>query len=97
MSSVFFEYMEGAAEDEITARWNRDAFGNYSFLPRTLRDVSTVSLATTVQGVPLKIPIIAAPTGITRMFHHEGELAVAKASHKAGAAYTLSTVAATSI
>lgn len=97
MPSVFFDYVEGAAEDEISARWNREAFSNYSFLPRTLQDVSTVNLSTTVQGIPLDIPLIAAPTGMTRMFHHEGELAVAYASHRAGAAYTLSTVATTSM
>jgi len=97
MPSVLFDYIEGGAEDEITAAWNRDAFSNYSFLPRTLRDVSKVNLSTTVQGIKIDLPIIAAPTGMTRMFHHEGELAVAKASHKAGTAYTLSSVATTSI
>ncbi len=97
MPSVLFDYIEGSAEDEITARWNREAFSNYSFLPRTLRDVSTVNLSTTVQGINIDIPVMSAPTGMTRMFHHEGELAVAKASHRAGTAYTLSSVATTSI
>jgi L-lactate dehydrogenase (cytochrome) len=97
MPSVLFDYIEGSAEDELTAGWNCDAFRNYSFLPRTLRDVSTVNLSTTVQGIKIDIPVIAAPTGMTRMFHHEGELAVARASHKAGTAYTLSSVATTSI
>lgn len=97
MPSVLFDYIEGAAEDEKTDRWNREAFGEYSFLPRTLKDVSKVNLSTTVQGVHIEMPVIAAPTGMTRMFHHEGELAVARASQKAGTAYTLSSVATTSI
>jgi L-lactate dehydrogenase (cytochrome) len=97
MPSVLFDYIQGGAEDELTAAWNRDAFSSYAFLPRTLRDVSKVNLSTTVQGIKIDLPIIAAPTGMTRMFHHEGELAVAKASHKAGTAYTLSSVATTSI
>jgi L-lactate dehydrogenase (cytochrome) len=89
------DYIEGSAEDELTASWNRKAFSGYSFLPRTLRDVSKVNLSTTVQGITIDMPVIAAPTGMTRMFHHEGELAVARASHKAGTAYTLSSVATT--
>jgi L-lactate dehydrogenase (cytochrome) len=97
MPSVLFDYIEGGAEDEITVSWNREAFANFSFLPRTLRDVSRVNLSTTVQGIKIDLPVIAAPTGMTRMFHHEGELAVARASHLAGTAYTLSSVATTSI
>jgi len=97
MPSVLFDYIEGSAGEEITAAWNRNAFSRYEFLPRTLRDVSTMNLSTTVQGIPIDLPIIAAPTGMTRMFHHEGKLAVAKASHKAGTTYSLSSVATTSI
>lgn len=95
--SVMFDYMQGGAEDELTLKWNREAFGKYEFVPRVLRDVSSIDLSTTVQGVDLKIPIISAPTGMSRMFHHLGERAVVKASHKAGAAYSLSTVSTTSI
>lgn len=95
--SVMFDYMQGGAEDELTLKWNREAFSKYEFVPRVLRDVSKIDLSTTVQGVDLKIPVISAPTGMSRMFHHLGERAVVKASHKAGAAYSLSTVATTSI
>lgn len=95
--SVMLDYMQGGAEDELTLKWNREAFSKYEFVPRVLRDVSQIDLSTTVQGVDLKIPVISAPTGMSRMFHHLGERAVVKASHKAGAAYSLSTVATTSI
>lgn len=92
-----FDYLEGSAEDELTAAWNRNSFSKYEFVPRVLKDVSNIDLSITVQGVDLKVPIISAPTGMTRMFHWEGEKAVVRASHKAGAAYSLSTVATTSI
>lgn len=95
--SVMFDYVQGGSEDELTLDWNRKAFSNYEFVPRVLRDVSKIDLSTTVQGVDLKIPIISAPTGMSRMFHHLGEKAVVKASHKAGAGYALSTVSTTSI
>jgi L-lactate dehydrogenase (cytochrome) len=97
LPKVMFDYMDGGAEDELTLDWNRQAFTNYEFVPRVLRDVSHIDLSTTVQGVNLKIPIISAPTGMSRMFHHTGETSVVKASHRAGAGYALSTVSTTSI
>lgn len=94
---VMFDYIDGGAEDCRTQRWNRDAFARYEFVPRVLTDVSEIDLSTTVQGVPVGLPVISAPTGMSRMFHWQGERAVVRATHRAGAAYTLSTVATTSI
>ncbi len=97
LPSVMFDYLEGSAEDEITAEWNRNSFNKYEFVPRVLKDVSTVDLSAECQDVKLSLPVISAPTGMTRMFHWEGEKAVVRATHKAGTAYALSTVATTSI
>jgi len=97
LPSVMFDYIDGGAEDEITVNWNRYAFQNYEFVPRVLRDVSHIDLTTHVQGITLKLPIIAAPTGMSCMFHYTGEKAVAKATNKAGGAYSLSAVGTTSI
>ena len=95
--SVMFDYLQGGSEDELTLGWNRNAFEKYEFVPRVLRNVKDIDLSTEVQGVKLQIPIISAPTGMSRMFHHLGEKAAIRASHKAGAGYTLSTVSTTSI
>ncbi len=95
--SVMFDYLEGSAEDELTFDWNKQSFTKYEFVPSTLKDVSKVDLSSTFQGVDIDIPVISAPTGMSRMFHWEGEKAVVRATHKAGTAYTLSTVATTSI
>jgi L-lactate dehydrogenase (cytochrome) len=95
--SVMFDYLEGSAEDELTFDWNRNSFSKYEFVPRTLKDVSNIDLSTTFQDVKIDIPVISAPTGMSRMFHWEGEKAVVRATHKAGTAYSLSTVATTSI
>lgn len=97
LPSVMFDYIDGGAEDEITVNWNRNAYQKYEFVPHVLRDVSHIDLTTQVQGITLKLPIIAAPTGMSRMFHYTGEKAVAKAVHKAGGAYALSAVGTTSI
>lgn len=97
LPSVMFDYLEGSSEDELTFNWNSEAFSKYEFVPRVLRDVSKIDLSTTFQGVKIDVPVISAPTGMSRMFHWEGEKAVVRATHKAGTAYALSTVATTSI
>jgi len=97
LPSVMFDYIEGSAEDELTAKWNIEAYQKYEFVPRILRDVSKIDLSTTVQGIDIDLPIISAPTGMSRMFHHEGERAVARATKNAGSIYTLSTVSTCSI
>ena len=73
MPSVMFDYMEGSAEDEITAQWNINAFEKYEFVPRVLRNVENVDLSTSIQNINLKIPVISAHTGMSKMFHHEGD------------------------
>ncbi|HHU10049.1 MAG TPA: alpha-hydroxy-acid oxidizing protein, partial [Intrasporangiaceae bacterium] len=72
------------------------AFERVAFHPRVLRDVSTVDLSTTVLGGPAALPLVLAPTGFTRMMHHEGEVAVARAAARAGVPYALSTMGTTS-
>ena len=62
LPSVMFDYIDGGAEDEITVNWNRNAYQKYKFIPHVLRDVSHIDLTTQVQGITLKLPIIAAPT-----------------------------------
>jgi L-lactate dehydrogenase (cytochrome) len=88
-----FDYADGAAWDEVTARRNREAFNDVTLHPRALTDVSQVDLRTTVLGSEIALPIMAAPTGLTGLQHTDGELAVARAAHAAGTLTTLSTMA----
>lgn len=97
LPSVMFDFLEGSSEDEITREWNSNAFSKYEFVPRVLRDVSKIDLSTCIQGSKMALPVFSAPTGMSRMFHHLGETAVVKASHKAGTGYSLSTVSTVSI
>ena len=92
-----FDYMDGAAEDEVTLYHNQADFGRYELVPRFLVDVKNVDLSTTVLGSAIDVPFVLAPTGMSRLFHHTGELAVAKAAQKAGTIYSLSSVATRSI
>lgn len=74
----------------------RQAFRRVEFRPRVLRDVSTVDTSTSILGRPSALPIVFGPTGFTRMMHHEGEIAVARAAGHGGIPYALSTMGTTS-
>ncbi len=91
-----FDYTDGAAESESSLQRCREAFARVEFVPRVLRDVSTVDTTTTILGAPAELPMIFAPTGFTRMMHHQGEPAVARVAQRLGVPYVLSTLGTTS-
>ncbi|MBO0826309.1 MAG: alpha-hydroxy-acid oxidizing protein [Streptosporangiales bacterium] len=92
-----FDYTDGAAEQEVSLRRMRDAFRRVEFRPGVLRDVSAADPGTTVLGQRWRLPFALAPTGFTRMMHHEGERAVVRAAQTADVTYALSTMGTTSI
>ena len=92
-----FDYTDGAAESESSLRRARQAFAGVEFHPNALRDVATVDLGVQVLGRRSELPFIFAPTGFTRMMHHEGEAAVLRVADRVGIPYALSTVGTTSI
>jgi L-lactate dehydrogenase (cytochrome) len=92
-----FDFVDGAAEEEVSLRRSREAFARVEFQPRVLRDVARVRTGTTILGRPAAFPVALAPTGFTRVVNHEGERAVARAAEQAGIPYTLSTMGTVSI
>jgi L-lactate dehydrogenase (cytochrome) len=92
-----FDYADGAAEQEIGLSRSRAAFGRIELVPRALQDVSAVDTSTELLGRPSTLPLVFAPTGFTRLFHHEGERAVARVARRVGIPMGLSTVGTTSI
>lgn len=92
-----FDYVDGAAEGEVSLSRSRQAFADVEFRPRVLRDVSRVDAGVELLGVTSPVPIVLAPTGFTRMMHTEGEWAVARAAARAGVPYTLSTMGTVSV
>ena len=92
-----FDYIDGAAEDEVTLGRNARAFARVEFRPRVLVDVSRVDPSSSLLGRPLDFPLVLAPTGFTRIADAQGELAVARAAARAGLPYTLSTLSTRSI
>jgi isopentenyl diphosphate isomerase/L-lactate dehydrogenase-like FMN-dependent dehydrogenase len=86
-------YFAGGAGDERTLRDNVAAFGRRSLRPRVLVDVSEVSAATTVLGVPVSMPLLVAPVALQKMAHPDGEAGMARAAAAAGTVMTVSTIA----
>jgi L-lactate dehydrogenase (cytochrome) len=92
-----FDYVDGAADEELTSAANLAAFRQWRLQPRGLADVSRVDTSTSLFGSVLPVPLLLGPTGYTRMMHAAGEAAVARAAARFGVPYTLSTMATTGI
>jgi L-lactate dehydrogenase (cytochrome) len=92
-----FDYVDGAADEELSVAANVAAFRQWRFLPRVLADVSYVDTSTTIFGRQVPVPFALAPTGYTRMLHPDGESGAARSAARHGLPYTLSTMATTGI
>lgn len=92
-----FNYIDGAADDETTYRRNTAAFEDVDLLPRVLRGTADVDLSVTVMGQKLALPFYLSPTALQRLFHHQGERAVAAAASKYGTMFGVSSLGTTSL
>lgn len=92
-----FDYIDGGAEDRVTLNDNVRDFAGYRLVPRILRDVTRPDVRRDILGSQASLPLLLAPTALSRMFHHLGEKAVARAAGLAGLPYTLSTLSSVSI
>jgi L-lactate dehydrogenase (cytochrome) len=92
-----FDYIDGAAEDELTLGRNSGAFSRIEFVPRVLRELKGIDTSTSLFGHELPIPLMLSPTGFTRIVTPAGELDVARAAGRARLPYTLSTLGTRSI
>ncbi len=92
-----FNYIDGGADDETNVLGNAKAFDSVRLVPEYLVDMAKIDTTTKVLGREISMPLFLAPTGMTRLFHHDGETAVSKAAAAAGTYYCLSTVGSTSI
>lgn len=86
-----YEFVSSGAADEVTLRWNREAFERIRLRPRVLEDVSNIDTSLTLFGQSLPHPILLAPVAYQRLFHDEGEVAAARGAGDANAIYIVST------
>ncbi|MFT7358863.1 MAG: L-lactate dehydrogenase (cytochrome) [Parasphingorhabdus sp.] len=92
-----FDYIDGAADDEVTRRRNTTAYERCDLVPNVLTGVETIDMSTTVMGQKLAMPLFLSPTALQRLFHWQGERAVARAAEKFGTFFGISSLATVSI
>ena len=97
LPSPIFNYIDGAADDEVTYKRNTKSFDDVDLVPNVLRGVEDVDLTTKVFGKEISMPIYCAPTAVQRLFHFEGERAVAKAASKFGTMFGVSSLSTVSV
>ena len=92
-----FDFYAGGAEDEVSLRRNRQAFGDTVLAPRILAGISQVDLSTTLLGQPASMPVAIAPMGAVGFGRRNGDVDLARAARQAGVPHVLSTMANASI
>ena len=94
---MFYEYADSGAWSESTYRANEADFQRLYLRQRVAIDMSNRTLATTMVGQPVTMPVALAPVGLTGMQHADGEILAARAAAAAGVPFTLSTMSICSI
>src|SRR5437868_7325942 len=92
LPDAVFDYLDGAADDEVTLKDSERCFREVLFKPRHAVAIPSCDLGVTVLGQRLDLPFILAPIGYSRLMHPRGELAASRAAGRNGTAYILSTM-----
>ncbi|HKJ61476.1 MAG TPA: alpha-hydroxy-acid oxidizing protein, partial [Hyphomicrobiales bacterium] len=92
-----YNYIDGAADDEVSYTRNTAAFNDCDLIPNVLRGVQDLDLSVTVMGQKLDMPVYCSPTALQRLFHHRGEYAVAAAAEKFGTMFGVSSLGTVSL
>ena len=92
-----FDYIDGAADDELTKARNTAAFADVDLVPDVLAGVAEIDTSCTIMGRTSALPLMLSPTALQRVFHWQGERAVARAADKFGVWFGISSLATVSI
>jgi L-lactate dehydrogenase (cytochrome) len=87
-----FDYIAGGADDEATLRQNTASFERCDLVPNVLRGVGAIDISVNVMDQKLAMPVYCSPTALQRLFHHDGERAVAAAAAKFGTMFGVSSL-----
>lgn len=97
LPAPIFHYIDGGADDEVTLARNTAAFDSVDLVPNVLAGVDDIDMSVTVLGQELDMPLFFSPTAMQRLFHHDGEFAIADAAEKYGTLFGVSTIGTRSI
>ncbi len=92
-----FDYIDGGGDDERTLARNTAAFEDCDLVPNVLAGIDQVDMGCTVLGKQVAMPLFLSPTALQRLFHWQGERAVAAAAQKFGTWFGISSLATVSI
>jgi 4-hydroxymandelate oxidase len=87
-----YEYIAGGAADEITLRWNREAFNAVAIRPRVLVDIERIDTSVELFGQRLAFPVLLAPTAFHRLVHSDGEVETARGASAGEALFVVSSL-----
>ncbi len=97
LPAPIFDYIDGAADDEVTKDRNSEAFNDCDLIPNVLNGVVDIDMSVNVMGQKLDMPLFCSPTALQRLFHHQGERAVAAAAAKHGTMFGVSSLGTVSL
>ncbi len=97
LPSPIFHYIDGAGDDEVTKRRNTTAFDDCDLVPNVLAGVQDIDMSTTVMRQKIGMPLMLSPTALQRLFHWQGERAVAAVAERFNTWFGISSLATVSI
>ena len=97
LPAPIWHYLKGGADDEWTVARNTSAFERYALVPDVLIDVARIDPSAQLLGHRYPLPLLLSPTGMSQLFHPDGEMAVARAAAAHQILYSLSTMATSTI
>ena len=97
LPSPIFDYIDGGTDDEVTLRQNTASFERCDLVPNVLRGVEALDISVRVMSQKLAMPVYCSPTALQRLFHHQGEKAVAAAAAKYGTMFGVSSLGTVSV
>ncbi|ANY20457.1 L-lactate dehydrogenase (cytochrome) [Tsuneonella dongtanensis] len=92
-----FHYIDGAGDDERTKARNTEAYEDVDLVPNVLSGVGTIDTTTTIMGRETGLPLVLSPTALQRLFHWQGERAVARVAERHNLWFGISSLSSVSI
>ncbi len=97
LPAPIFHYIDGAADDELTYKRNTESYEKCDLIPNVLAGVEDVDTSVEIMGMKIDIPMFCSPTALQRLFHYDGERAVAKAAEQYGTLFGISSLGTVSL
>ena len=97
LPAAHWGYMTSGVDDDLTQRANREGFKRFDLRPHRLGGVVEPNLKTEIFGQTWETPIFICPVGGHKMFHPEGEVAVARAAKAKKTVQILSSASSTPV